>query len=188
MKRKPPPRIEVVIDDREQEPYKFRNTVVYYSGFAEPPLMLQVDHKKEEFKYGDYFLRQWPRKCGIERKKNTNELHQNLCTKDRHRFLKALDRFADWYEYPLLMFDGSTGSFNIEPIGMKSNVTLRHRGTYHANALLGMLMEVCIPRGIQVIPLGRNVHHPNTISNYVLQTMLSYNLYEKIPDMVLDSA
>lgn len=102
-----PRTITVLIDSRERVPLLFPLNLEYHSGPRSRRRIIEVKTKVCTMLEGDYAIAGLERHCLIERKGSLRELHQNLMTRDRGRFLKAVQRMVDATRVPYLLLDMS---------------------------------------------------------------------------------
>lgn len=102
-KRPFPRQVTVLVDSREKNPVLFPETIVMHMGGHR--YMVRVKTRIKKMDAGDYAVLGQTRRVLIERKGHLNELHQNLCTKDTDRFYRALTRFMEATQKPILLLD-----------------------------------------------------------------------------------
>ena len=100
--RKLPRSVTVCVDTREKTPLLFPPVLTAYKDISRrgKATNIVVKTKEIEMPEGDYCLDGFEGTCIVERKGSMRELHQNLLTKDRKRFLRALDRLAEKTKWP----------------------------------------------------------------------------------------
>jgi ERCC4-type nuclease len=102
-----PRRVVVLVDERENYPLLFPANVKWSPRWGEAPRLIQVVPKKLRMVAGDYALAGKERTALIERKGSLRELQQNLLTKDRARFLRAIAKLVNATKRPYLLLDFS---------------------------------------------------------------------------------
>lgn len=123
----------IYIDTREQRPIPLPSHLVIGSGAQKRTVRVHTESRKLET--GDY---RTPRgTCLIERKADLRELHTNLRSSDKVRFLHCLDRLAACDRPVLLLEDHSTHpSPHFDPLEAR-----------------WLLLEELRPRGIELLVL-----------------------------------
>lgn len=106
MKQLPPKTLTVLIDTREKDKTPFPKTIVWNDSQGNAHL-IRVKEKAARLDAGDFQLEGYEGITAVERKKNSKELWQNLITKDRFRFHKALGRLRESTQYPVLFVQAS---------------------------------------------------------------------------------
>lgn len=150
--RKPTSRTAtVLVDYREKQPWLFpphldlhlgANSVLRYT--------LKVPSPRPKLAAGDYCLAGDEGGVGVERKKGVAELFGNLKTRDRPRFLEALDKLAGTYDRPVLAIEESLADFTRSRTGYLASDRIRVDG----EAVLSALLVECHQRDIHVMFLG----------------------------------
>jgi len=103
-------KLEVLVDAREQRPLPLPARFIWHSTRWDRPgtaHQFRVIPIVGTLAWGDYCLKGFERGCVVERKGSLEEVQQNLMSKDRPRFLKALTRLVDNCAYPILLLDFS---------------------------------------------------------------------------------
>lgn len=98
------PSVLIEIDSREQKPLLFPKTLKIWKGHVSSVYTISVQ-EGVTLPAGDYRLAAHPRAGICERKRDINELHQNLLTSDRTRFLKAITRLQDACTFPFFFLE-----------------------------------------------------------------------------------
>jgi ERCC4-type nuclease len=97
--------VTVLVDTREKIPLLFPQHLewVPYAGMDPRTIRLYTEHKKLEA--GDYTIKGHEPTVLMERKYSARELHTNLCTGDRARFIAAIEKLAESCAFPYLLLD-----------------------------------------------------------------------------------
>ena len=99
--------IVVEIDTQEKNPLVFPRNVVW-SPHPRTRQLVTVTTRRKRLSRGDYRLAAHPTACIIERKRDVNELCQNLMSNaDRRRFADAWARFTTGCDIPVLLLDSA---------------------------------------------------------------------------------
>ena len=113
-----PTKITVLVDSREQYPLLFPKTLRWHGPNSireriEPHgRLLQVTTETRKLRAGDYCLAGQERSCIVERKGSLLELHSNLFTADRVRFIKAMNKLIKATDYPVMVLELSVMDLN----------------------------------------------------------------------------
>ena len=95
--------LTVLQDSREQMPLRFPANVLFrWRGHSKA---WKVQVRVATLHAGDYTFDTLQRVVAVERKGSARELHRNLCTADRKRFLQALERLVSQATHPCLFLD-----------------------------------------------------------------------------------
>lgn len=97
----PPKTLTILVDDREKDVTPFPKTFIWNDAYGKGHL-IKLKTKKKRLSAGDFQVEGYEHIVALERKKNSKELWQNLCTKDRGRFNEALQRMVGEVQVPLL--------------------------------------------------------------------------------------
>ena len=103
-----PRSMTLVVDSRERYPLLFPANIEWHvdRGLGDKKL-IRIKHKVAKLDWGDYLLEGYSANSAVERKGSLDELHQNLYTDDRERFLKAIRRLRENCRHPYLLLDVS---------------------------------------------------------------------------------
>ena len=136
----------LIIDSREKKPLRF-------PGYVSFRFRGQVHTHKlvtpiRPLSTGDYALLGREQVAIVERKGSIGELHANLLTRDRSRFLRELDRMADDVAYAAVLLDF--------PVNQAFQPT---RYWEHPSWALDALLVELVPRKISLlwVPPSRNI-------------------------------
>lgn len=99
-----PHTLTVTIDDRENIPYRFPESVTISNSSSTVTAAVQT--RSATIRTADYRLDLFSNVCLVERKYSTSELRNNL-EESYVRSMAALDRLANECMYPILTFDMS---------------------------------------------------------------------------------
>jgi len=96
----------ILIDSREKKPLLFPDLLpILTPGSREKTIRLHTH--TQELTTADYILSEYPT-CGmVERKGSLRELHQNLRTRDKWRYYRAVKRLEKEASHPLFVIEGS---------------------------------------------------------------------------------
>lgn len=95
----------VVVDGNEQIPLPIPSHLVVWKGNKATTVKLEKEIRR--IGEGDYFIEGYEKRVLVERKYNIRELWQNVISKDRDRFIRALDRLAAACTRPYMLIEGS---------------------------------------------------------------------------------
>lgn len=103
---KTPRSVTLLIDSREKYPLLFPESVKWYEdhGVGDPKL-IRVKTRIQELPFGDYCILGYESSACVERKGSLEELHQNLQTSDRARFIRAIEKMVKGCQSPYLLLD-----------------------------------------------------------------------------------
>lgn len=160
-----PRTITVLIDSRERFPLLFPKNLEYYTGPRSRRKVIEVREKRCTMSEGDYAIAGLERHCLIERKGSLRELHSNLMTRDRGRFLRAIERMVAATEVPYLLLDMS-------PADM-FRATKEVENPYRVFDCLG---QVVAQYGLRMWYAGNCKHHTarRNLGSQVLRTILAH--------------
>lgn len=101
----------VLVDSREKKPLPIPGMLSFLDD-AHPATRrrrqtVRIQSETRELKTGDYVLEGHEREVVVERKGAVSEILQNTLTKDRTRFVKALDRLASESTSPWVIMEGT---------------------------------------------------------------------------------
>ena len=103
---KPPKKLTVLVDSREQFPLLFPATVVWFPTRGRNPChLMHVTTKVKRMDTADYALEGYEGTCMIERKGAQSELATNLCSKDYKRSHAAFVRLAKETKHPYIVLE-----------------------------------------------------------------------------------
>lgn len=145
---KPPRRVSVAIDTREQKELKFPGLIRWWPPDGESAIV-RLDEEDVKLPTADHVLMEWPDVACVERKGSMREVQTNLLTRDWKRFRKVLDRMAQ-FPYSCVFLDFST-----------TQLWASSRAVKNPERVLDALMRECTVRGISVlwVPPGREPRH-----------------------------
>lgn len=96
----------IITDTREQRPLRFPEHIVMGCGGPRTKTIHLLGEART-LEAGDYLLSGYEDATIVERKKGITELAQNVLSKDRTRFEKALRRLRDSCRNPWVVIEGS---------------------------------------------------------------------------------
>lgn len=170
----PPKTLTVIADSNEQKPILFPSSIVWRDTNAKmiPPLekkrtfRIGIKVESRRIDAGDYCFAEYPTIVGIERKGSIDELAQNSCTKDATRFINALGRFRDTYEYPILYCDFTVlGLYSVNKKGSKES----------PDRIIDRFFGTTTFAGIELVFGGTqptSVSNKRKVGNFLLRLML----------------
>lgn len=132
----------IVVDTREKRPMLFPDHLPFWvSPTRRVTIKLVIERRT--LKTADYILGGAPTCVGIERKRDLDELHNNLCTASgRKRFLACLDRLSSEFEKPILFLEGTP-----------SALVRSHRPETDPTRVRDQLMSACAHYNISLLTI-----------------------------------
>lgn len=100
----------VLTDSNEQKPIVFPTAIKWQPSVSHNPRILLIDTETAplyKHGHGDYTLKGWQGKIGIERKGGFDEIVNNLFTFDQHRSGRAMYLFVQNVKHRILFLDFS---------------------------------------------------------------------------------
>lgn len=181
MSIKPPKSVTVLVDTREQDPFLFPVNIIYYPDrYESSRVLVGIKTKRVALETGDYYLDGFDTVCGIERKKNLSEIATNVLTKDRRRFISALDRLANQFAHPYMVIE-ATHMDLYHPLQWRDPNQLEHEGDRDPpppERVIDALMRDLTARNIHLITAGRcaAVKTRKQLGGHLVRRMLHHAL------------
>lgn len=173
---KPPKRLTIVTDTREQYPLKFPSTLRYWPDRSGNSTLIQVRAARKALRSGDYRLDEYPGVRVIERKASLAELHGNLFTVDYARFHRALQRLRDSCSHPVLFLDENLAA-------LSRPATLPNGKPLNPDLILDSLLRELNSLSIPLLTLGsaRATRSRVMAGAFLLRMMLAPALARREP-------
>lgn len=106
--------LTILVDDREKQPLIFPANMQLLSPqwpAVDSTQVVRLQTESVRMTTGDYAIKGKEWACIIERKKNLDEIAQNLLNpKRRQLFVAELERLREGCRYPVLFFEGSAAT------------------------------------------------------------------------------
>lgn len=164
--------VTILIDTREQRPLPFPQHLPVWNPHTLPTapktMQLSVTTRRVTLRKGDYALEGREGDVVIERKKNLDELHKNLCTREgRRRFLSELDELRRICRFPHVLVEG-------DPLEL--NASVRHTRADPA-IVRDALLRCCLEKGVTLLmmPAG-SVSARRAFAEWTLALLVSGQL------------
>ena len=171
MLRPLPRKLVVLQDSREKIPLLFPKVLrVYRNGGA----LIPVEVRVEALDIGDYTLETLKGVFSLDTKRSTNELTQNLFTKDRRRASLALDKLCS-VKYPYLLLDFSLMA------SYKNGYRGRSCPAVDSAAVMERVFEEAAVRGLRLLWFADSTRTPAgraLVGDRVLRLMLAHLMEE----------
>ncbi len=97
--------ITVLIDSREVKKLPFPSWIALHPDRTMDVQMIHVLTKTKEMPAGDYAIEGHEDVCIIETKRSLREVHNNVCSNDWPREVKALKRLSEACKYPYVVWE-----------------------------------------------------------------------------------
>lgn len=174
--------ITVQVDTREQYPVLFPNFVkIVHPELTHKMIPIEVKVESVKLDCGDYRLKEYPKKCVVERKASQLELFKNLNeSHDRIRQAKAFRKLLSNCEHPILFVEASPTELLSDNPLVKDAEMVAHR------------LSLAIAKyGFNVIFLpwkSRNNSTRRKVGTLLVHLMLGYALKETfdVPPILLE--
>ena len=101
-----PRSITVLIDNREKDPLPMPAFIPWFLGRELKPHIIKITTKASKLGAGDYAIEGNHQFAIIERKGSLRELASNFLSADWPRFQKAIEKFVDATDHPILLVEG----------------------------------------------------------------------------------
>lgn len=173
-------RYTIVVDSREKIPLLFPTSLKLLSPAKLPqtltPRIVEITTVKERLETGDYLLQSDREGTIIERKGSLSECATNCLTRDRRRFISALDRLAERAANPCVLVEGHPSTFLRTPLRLGDRKV-------EPGLALDAFQRVCLERSITPIFIGSSTRpQRQAIGEYVARLLLNSHLTTPIPE------
>ena len=115
-----PRTITVLCDNREKYPLIYPKTINFLDPETLRSRRLKVKTEILTLECGDYCIKEFGAKVGVERKGSAIEIHQNFFTEDSVRAGKAFKKFKEWYDHCIVFLECTPYEF-VEPSQVVKN-------------------------------------------------------------------